>query len=179
MEFSTAYKGQEDEITDLMTATFTASEGAEEGAQIGALASRMMQDTPERDLYVVTAWEEGALAGAIVFSRLTYAGDARAVFVMGPVAVATARQGAGVGQRLITHGLQVLREAGVAIAVTYGDPAFYTRVGFAPVREADLPAPFALQYPHGWLAQSLSGAGLTPLSGPVRCVTAMNDPAYW
>ena len=55
--------------------------------------------------------------------------------MMAPVAVATAHQGKGIGQRLISHGLDALRREGVDIAVTYGDPAFHGRVGFKPVSD--------------------------------------------
>jgi GNAT superfamily N-acetyltransferase len=87
-----------------------ASEGAEEGALIGALARRLIAETPAEDLRVFTAWEDGTLLGGIFFTRLTYAGDPRTVFMMAPVAVATAHQGKGIGQRLIAHGLDALRQ---------------------------------------------------------------------
>ena len=99
--------------------------------------------------------------------------------MMGPVAIATAYQGQGIGQRLIAQGLDVLRQEGVDIAVTYGDPSFYGRVGFKPVSEADLPAPQPLQQPQGWIAQSLTNAPLTRLRDPARCVAAFDDPALW
>jgi putative acetyltransferase len=129
MDFSTDYETHAEAIAELFASTFTASEGAEEGALIGALARRLIAETPPGDLRVFTAWEDGALLGGIFFTRLTYAGDPRTVFLMAPVAVATAHQGKGVGQRLIAHGLDALRHEGVDIAVTYGDPAFYGRVG--------------------------------------------------
>jgi putative acetyltransferase len=99
--------------------------------------------------------------------------------MMAPVAVATAHQSKGIGRRLITHALDALRQEGVDIAVTYGDPAFYGRVGFEPVSEADLPAPQPLNQPQGWIAQSLTDEPLTPLSGPAACVAAFDDPALW
>ncbi|NBT51482.1 MAG: N-acetyltransferase [Marivivens sp.] len=159
--------------------TFTTSEGAEEGALIGALARRLIAETPTEDLRVFTAWEDGTLVGVIIFTRLTYEGDPRTVFMMAPVAVAKVHQGKGIGQRLINHGLSALRQEGVDIAVTYGDPAFYGRVGFKPVTEADLPAPQPLQQPQGWIAQSLTEAPMTLLRGPARCVAAFDDPALW
>lgn len=179
MELETGHRGREDEIVALFTATFTASEGAQEGALIGALARDLLGGTPEEDLLVCTAREAGALVGACIFSRLAYDADERTVFVLGPVAVATGRQGEGIGQRLLRHGLAALREVGVDVAVTYGDPAYYAKVGFAPIDEAFARAPFPLQQPHGWLAQSLTGGPLAPLKGPARCVAALNDPAYW
>jgi predicted N-acetyltransferase YhbS len=179
MDVSTEYATDASAIAELFASAFTASEGGEEGALIGVLAQRLIAETPAEDLRVFTAWENGALLGGIFFTRLTYEGDPRTVFMMAPVAVATAHQGKGIGQRLITQALDALRQEGVDIAVTYGDPAFYGRVGFQPVSEADLPAPQPLSQPQGWIAQSLTGAALTPLSGPVRCVSAFDDPALW
>lgn len=179
MDFSTDYKTHAEKIVDLFAATFTASEGAEEGALIGDLVRRLIAQTPAEDFRVFSAWEDGALVGGILFSRLAYEGDPRTVFMMAPVAVATEHQGKGGGQRLIAHGLDVLKQEGVDIAVTYGNPAFYGRVGFTHAAEADLPAPQPLGHPEGWIAQSLTEAPLTPVSGPVRCVAAFNDPALW
>ena len=179
MDTSTDYTSHAEAIAELFAATFTASEGAEEGALIGALVRRLMAETPPDDLRVFTAWEDGALVGGILFTRLTYAGDPCRVFMMAPVAVATAHQGKGIGQRLIVDGLDALRQEGVDIAVTYGDPAFYGRVGFEPISEAELPAPQPLNQPQGWIAQSLTDAPLTPLTGPARCVPAFDDPALW
>ena len=179
MEYTTDYETHADRIVDLFTATFAASEGPDEGALIGDLTRHLMATTPAEDMRVFCASEDGALVGGIFFTRLSYMGATRTVFMMAPVAVATQRHGEGIGQRLIAHGLDALRQEGVDIAVTYGDPAFYGRVGFSAVTEADLPAPHTLQQPEGWIAQSLTAAPMTPLSGPVRCVAAFDDPAFW
>jgi predicted N-acetyltransferase YhbS len=179
MEFLTGYAGREAEIIDLFTATFTASEGEAEGALIGALVRNLLSGTAQRDLFVFTAEEDGTLVGGIAFSRLTFERDERTVFVLAPVAVATARQGQGIGQRLLSHGLTAMRDAGVDIVITYGDPNYYAKVGFMPISEADAPAPFPLKQPEGWLAQSLTDQPLAPLKGPSRCVEALHDPVFW
>ena len=179
MVYATAFAPHAAAIAALFDASFTASEGPAEGALIGALVRRLMTETPAGDLRVFTAWEDGAPVGGIFFTRLAYAGDPRRVFLMAPVAVATDHQGKGIGQRLIARGLDALRREGVDIAVTYGDPAFYGRVGFGPVSEADLPPPRPLSQPQGWIAQSLTDAALTPLGGPAACVAAFDDPAFW
>lgn len=179
MEFSQGIQGRDQEFVTLFTATFTASEGASEGALIGDLVRNQLSRTAAADLYVFTVESDGVVIGGAVFTRLTYDQDDLSVFVLGPVAVATERQGQGVGRQLLTYALQTLRETRIDIAVTYGDPNYYSRVGFAPVTEALIPAPFALQYPEGWLAQSLTGTEMTPLKGAARCVEAFNDPAFW
>jgi predicted N-acetyltransferase YhbS len=163
----------------LFASTFTASESAEEGALIGNLARELLEGTAPGDIFVFTAEENGTIIGSIVFSRLTYAQDDRTVFVLAPVAVATDRQGTGIGQKLLAHGLHALRNAGVDIAMTYGDSNYYAKVGFMPVSEADAPAPYKLNQPEGWLGQSLTDRPMTPLKGPSRCVAALNDPVFW
>jgi predicted N-acetyltransferase YhbS len=179
MEFSTAPKGREEEIIRLFNATFAASEGMEEGALIGDLVRNLLAGTAEKDLFVFTAEEGGNMIGGIVFSRLAYDQDDRTVFVLAPVAVATDRQGKGIGQRLLTHGLAALRSVGVDIVMTYGDPNFYAKVGFIPISEADAQAPYPLNHPEGWLGQSLTDREMAPLKGPSRCVEALNDPVFW
>jgi predicted N-acetyltransferase YhbS len=72
-----------------------------------------------------------------------------------------------------------LAKDGAQIAVTYGDPAFYGRTGFAPVTTDTLPAPHPLSQPMGWIAQSLTGAGLPKIQGPLSCVAPLDDPAFW
>jgi len=179
MDFTTDTTGQADALVALFTDTFTASEGAEEGALIGALVRDQLETLAPEDRLVCLALEDGQLAGAIVFTPLVYAEDPRRVALLSPAAVATARQGQGVGQALIRFGLDTLRQAGWDIAVTYGDPGFYGKVGFAPVDEATLPAPHPLQFPEGWIAQSLTDAPLTPLKGPSRCVPPLDKPDLW
>lgn len=179
MNFVADHEGHADEIGHLFLVTFTASEGVDEGARIGRLALRLMTETPPEDVRVLFAWDGGAAVGAIIFSRLFYEGDRRLVFVLGPVAVAPDRQNEGIGQRLIASGLDRLRQEGVEVAMTYGDPEFYRRVGFRAIAQDEVPAPFPLQQPEGWLGQSLTGAPIAPIRGPARCVAAFDDPVFW
>ncbi|MCB1426971.1 MAG: hypothetical protein KDJ89_14950, partial [Notoacmeibacter sp.] len=89
MEFLNGTEGRQQAIIDLFAATFTASEGREEGALIGELVRNLLETTPDDDIHVFTASENGALAGAAIFTRLTYPQDARTVFILSPMAVAT------------------------------------------------------------------------------------------
>ena len=178
MDHVTGIGDRADRIVALFKHTFTASEGADEGRLIGTLSKRLIETTPDDDIIVVSAEDSDGLAGAIMFTRMSY-DDPRQVFLLAPVAVATARQGKGIGQALIAHGLDQLRARGIDIAVTYGDPAFYGRVGFHPVTEQVVAAPFSLSMPHGWQAQSLTTAPLGRLNGPCTCAAAFDNPAYW
>jgi len=179
MEYSHSFETRVDRIAALFATSFATAEGDAEGAAIGALARSLMVTTRRDEIRVVTADEGGQLLGAVIFTRLTYPDDPRHVMLLSPMAVTPARQGEGIGQRLIDHGLDTLRSEGVAVAVTYGDPAFYGKTGFAPVTTAIMPAPLPLSQPEGWIAQSLDGAPLTPFAGSCRCARALHDPAIW
>ena len=179
MDFTTDIAGREQDIVDLFSATFTASEGAEEGKRIADLVRKLLDGTPEQDRLVFIAVLAGEVIGAIVFSRLVYLEDDRTVFILSPVAVAPEHQGQGHGQKLLQSGLEALRNAHVDVVVTYGDPNYYSKVGFHQITEAFAKAPFNLSHPEGWLAQSLSSTELEPLKGSAQCARALNDPVYW
>jgi len=179
MELSEGFSGQTEDLAAFFEAVFSASEGASEGAVIGALAKGLLTTTPAPDLHVFTAHVEGALTGAIILTRLDYPDDARRVWLLSPVAVATDVQGTGVGQALISYGLKALQAKGADVALTYGDINFYAKVGFAQITPEIATPPQPLSYPHGWLGQSLTGAPLAPLKGASTCAKALSDPAYW
>jgi len=173
------FKERSDEIIALFVETFTASEGAEEGQLIGKLVRDLASKTKENDLFVFSSLDEGKVTGSIIFSRLAFEKDGRVVFILGPVAVKTSLQRRGIGQRLLRFGLDNLRKKGIDLAITYGDPNYYSKVGFAPITEEIAQAPLTLSHPEGWLAQSLTDRPLEPLRGPSRCVEALDSPAYW
>lgn len=167
------------DIPAFFEGVFSESENAQEGALVGALVRNLIETVPPEDLYVFCAEVQEQLAGVIVFSRLRYADSAARVFLLSPVAVATERQGQGIGQALLRHGLEQLRRNGVDFAVTYGDPAFYGRVGFTSVSVDTVPAPQPLSHPHGWLVLRLSDQLRLPLAGPATAVPAFDVPELW
>src|SRR6056297_2177249 len=127
MEFTSKYNDRKREIADLFKATFTDSEGAEEGALIGSLVDRMLATTDAAHIFVFSALQADGLAGAAIFSRMHYPQDERSVFILSPMAVATSRQGTGIGQELLTFALNRLKQNGVDVALTYGDVIFYSK----------------------------------------------------
>jgi len=173
------YTGCERDIHELFLETFTASEGTEEGKTIGSFVNDMMEKTPSNDLLVYSAYEGSLLLGCIFFSRLEYEQDNRTVFILSPVAVKPNQQGKGIGQKLISFGLNELRGNGVDIAMTYGDPSYYSKTGFRQIAEDIAKAPQKLSYPEGWLAQSFTEKDIKPLVGACRCVEALNRSELW
>ena len=179
MQITTTPQGREADVIALFTATFTASEGVGEGAVIGQLVQNLLADIPLHGGHVYLGNAQDTLIAGVIFTRLRFGDDPRLVFLLSPLAVAPNWQGQGLGQSLLRHALADLRGKGGDVAVTYGDPAFYGKLGFSPISTAILPAPMPLSQPHGWIAQSLQDGPIAPLPAPAICAAALNDPAYW
>ena len=178
MEYSCYNPNDVDKIERLFIRTFTDSEGQSEGATVGGLAGELMRTTGEADLYGFIARDSAELVGSILFSRMRFEREINA-FILAPVAIRTDHQRQGIGQKLIKFGLNVLKEDGVELVLTYGDPRFYTMVGFRVVTETQVPPPCKLSQPEGWMAQSLVADRIDPIEGNSCCVEALNKPEYW
>lgn len=178
MTFKSLVSSDGPEVVRLFHDTFLDSEGESEAVAVSSLAGQLAALSDGPDVSGFGAWKEADLAGAIYFSRLTMDDDITA-FLLAPVAVGTRFQGKGVGQTLIRSGLDALQEAGVDFVATYGDPAFYARVGFESVSHEVIRPPFPLSQPIGWLGQTLGERHLQEISGDVGCIAPFNDPALW
>ena len=178
MRLSTYNPNNADEIEQLFIKTFSDSEGQSEGEAIGHLVRDFMANTDANDLYCFIATENEQIIGSIFFTRMTFESGINA-FIMSPVATHTDHQSKGVGQKLINFGLNALKESGVELALTYGDPNFYSKVGFSVITEKLVPAPLKLEYPEGWLAQSLVSEEIEPIAGKSSCVKELNKPELW
>ena len=179
MEITVGFAGREDTLIDLFAATFSDSEGPEEGALVGDLTRDLLADTPTTDIDVFCAEDDGAVIGAAVFTDLSFADDSRSVVLLSPMAVSSRHQRRGVGQGLINYALEALRARGVDVAITYGDPAYYARVGFRPITEQQARPPQPLSHPHGWLGRPLTQREFPNLQGPSTCVSALSRPEIW
>ena len=154
-------------LPDLFRATFAASEGAAEGEALHRLVVQLLAGDAPGGPRVFVADEGGVLSAACVFTPLAYQGDVRRVRLLSPLAVLPSRQRRGVGRGLAAHGLAAMRAEKVDLVMTYGDPAFYGRLGFAPMRESDVPAPFPLSRPEGWQGIWMTDRTSPNLKGPV------------
>ena len=81
----------------------------------------------------VAATEDGALAGHVLYTPAR-ADSGPHGLGLGPMAVATGRQNAGVGTALMEASLARLAADGAAWVVVLGHPRYYPRFGFRPAR---------------------------------------------
>jgi putative acetyltransferase len=110
------------------------------------------------------------VVGYVAFSRLIVEGTSHAdpAIALAPLAVVPAMQRHGIGAALTRTGLDMFTRAGEALAFVVGNPAYYTRFGFAP---ADA---FASPYtgPHFMVRRLAPHA---PSAGVVRYPRAFAD----
>ena len=178
MLLQTLDKSKEEEIAELFTSVFTSSEGEKEGRLIGKLSAALASNIDNEETICFGAFENELLIGSIFFTRLQF-NEPILVYMLAPVAVSTEHQGKGFGQKLINYGLNELKKRSVNVAVTYGDPSFYSKVGFQVLSENVIQAPLKLSMPFGWLGQSLMGETIPTIHERPVCVKEFNDPAYW
>jgi len=167
-----------EEIKQLFTKTFSDSEGEPEGLLIGSFVYDLIAGTDDQDLYGFVATENEQIIGSIFLSKLRFESEVNA-FLLSPVAIDTSVQGKGIGQKLINFGIKALKEDGVKLVFTYGDPNYYSKVGFSPITEKLVKAPLKLSQPEGWLGQSLISDEIEAIAGNSYCVDAINKPEYW
>ncbi len=171
-------KSKHKEVEELFTSAFTSSEGEKEGRLIGNLSSQLALHIDNNEIICFGVYENKTLVGSIFFTRLQFSKPIQ-VFMLAPVAVCTEYQGKGIGQALINYGLNELKKRAVNVAVTYGDPSFYSKVGFQALPENVIQAPLKLSMPFGWLGQSLTGESISTINERPVCVKEFNDPVYW
>jgi len=178
MNYLIVDKSRKSEIVSLFTAVFSAAEGDQEGAIVGGLVSSLAAHIDNKEIICISADDDGETTAAIFLTRLRF-DESVDVFMLAPVAVSTAYQGRGIGQTLIQFGLSELKNRSAGVAITYGDPAFYSKAGFQPLSEAVIQAPLPLSMPEGWLGQSLINKTLPILKSRPSCVQAFDNPDYW
>lgn len=178
MNYKILDKNSKEEVAALFTSAFSSSEGEKEGKLIGNLASELSSSTDNKDIISIGAYKDESIIGAIIFTRLRF-NESIKVYMLAPVAVSTTHQGIGVGQALINYGLKELKNRSVAVVITYGDPSFYSKVGFQALSETVIQAPLKLSMPEGWLGQSLTEEPIPTINERPTCVKEFNDPVYW
>ncbi len=122
-------------IHDLTVAAFLKAPHTDHAEQFVVKALR---DAGALTLSLV-AEESGTLLGHVAVSPVSIADGAKHWFGLGPISVAPAHQGEGIGSQLMEAALNALRYQHANGCVLLGDPAFYRRFGFKPVPGLVLP----------------------------------------
>jgi len=126
LEIRPEREGDEPSIYSVTEAAFREMEFADGDEQ--DLVNRLRDDG---DLSIsLVAEVDGGIVGHIAFSPVTISDSTSDWYGLGPVSVIPARQGEGIGSKLVNQGLDRLRRLGARGCVLLGDPAYYARFGF-------------------------------------------------
>jgi predicted N-acetyltransferase YhbS len=98
-------------------------------------------ETPVGGLSFVALEPGRGLVGAISFWRILIGEAGFAALLLGPLAVAPDRQGAGIGRALIKLGLDRSAAQAAKLVILVGDEPYYGRVGFRKVPEGQIILP--------------------------------------
>ncbi len=147
------------------------------------LTRAILADPTAAPVLSLLAEEDGEALGHVLFSRARLAepeSGCRAA-ILAPLAVVPKAQGQGVGGRLVRAGLDRLCEDGVDLVFVLGDPAYYSRFGFAPAAPQGLAAPYALPkaYAEAWMLLAPGGGAVGQVLGTVTCCDALMKPELW
>lgn len=122
----------------------------------------------------LVAEDAGDIVGHVAFSPARLSDGSEGWMTLGPISVAPARQGEGIGRMLVEKGEKRLRAAGAKGIVLLGDPALYSTFGFKQNTAIRLDGPLSqylqvLPFSENIPAASVSFApafGLTRLKDP-------------
>lgn len=78
----------------------------------------------------LVADDSGAVIGHVAVSPVTISSGTVGWFGLGPISVAPAYQGLGVGTQLMEQAIAELRVIGASGCVLLGEPGYYSRFGF-------------------------------------------------
>ncbi len=148
--------GDYDALGDLITAAFAGkpyAEGDEADLLVALRRANALTVSLVADLH-------GDVVGQAAFSPAKPADGSQRWYALGPVAVLPAHQRTGIGSALVRAGLKRLTALGADGCIVVGDPAYYTRFGFA-VRPEHAPAG---QPPTHFMTKVL---GRRPPDGPI------------
>lgn len=127
---------------DALTAAAFAGHPHSDGSEV-ALLHRLAEDG-DLALSLVATDDDGALLGHLALSPVTISDGTPAKvgtgwYGLGPMAVRPDAQHRGIGAALVREALAWIAAQGAGGCVLLGDPAFYGRLGFAPIPGLVLP----------------------------------------
>lgn len=178
MQVLEALPQERDAILAVHRAAFGAAEGEAAGETIATLVDKLFDDPTAQPLLSLVAEADDMLLGHILFTPVRLVDEAhRGGYILAPLAVNPASQATGIGNALIKAGLALLRERGARYCMVLGDPAYYSRSGFATGH--NIKTPHDIPYPEAWMAQALVEGGLQDVAGTLQCANALNAPEHW
>jgi putative acetyltransferase len=145
MDLREELPGDKESVRDIHIQAF-----GDHGLVVAALVDDLRETiTPTEGLSLI-AEHDGQIVGHVMFTPSLLDAPRRLVKVqvLSPLAVMPGHQKRGIGSALVRQGLTALAERAVPLVFLEGDPAYYSRFGFAPGGDQGFRKP-SLRIPDG------------------------------
>lgn len=140
------------------------------------LVRNLLQDVAIAISLVATI--DSQTVGHAVFTKCGVIGTRVNAALLGPLAVARSWQGQGIGSAIVRNGLQRMADSNVTIVCVLGDPAYYSRFGFAPDTLVEPPYRLPAEWSDAWQSQCLSDIA-KPCAGKLSVPPQWRQPGLW
>jgi putative acetyltransferase len=130
MDLREELPGDRDAVRDVQLRAFG---GGDDGLVVADLVDSLRATITPTDGLSLVAEVDGRIAGHVMFTRSLLDAPQRLidVQVLSPLAVAPGYRRRGIGSALVRQGLKALAARPVPVVFLEGDPAYYSRFGFA------------------------------------------------
>jgi predicted N-acetyltransferase YhbS len=118
------------------------------------------------------AVEKASLRGSVRFWPVVV--GTHPALLLGPLAVQSDQRGRGIGIALMNRGLEEAKARGHRVVILVGDPPYYARVGFVPIKPGRVRFPGPVD-PARILGLALVEGALDSLEGDV-CRATITEP---
>lgn len=151
-----------------------------EWEKVAKLADDLLLDDSAAEILSLVAEIDDDVIGHVAFSPVTVANDSSIrCSILAPLAVVPNAHGSGIGNALVTHGLDLLAAEKTDVVLVYGDPKYYGRFGFVTEAAENFQPPYPLEFPFGWQALVLGKSSLPDTAVEISCVEPLCDPTIW
>lgn len=157
---------------------FTKSESKKEGKIVGDLSFKLAQIIDQKDIIAIESKIDDKIIAFIFLTKLNY-NQNYSVYLLAPVAVDPNFQNKGLGKKIIKYAIKHLKTKKIDLLMTYGDPRYYSKIGFKKTTVSIVPAPFKLSQPIGWLMNKISSKKLPKLAKKPECVLPFRNKKLW
>ncbi len=124
-------------------------------------------EKPLPGLSFVARDKSTTIIGAISFWQIHIGENGPDAILLGPLAVQPDHQASGIGQALMTHGINAAGQAGHQLVVLVGDAPYYAKVGFRQIPDGQVVMPGPNE-PARLLYLELQPAALAQANGLIR-----------
>ena len=141
---------------------------------------RELLDLPKDDVLSLVALKGNKIIGHVAFTNCELSeAKGEKIALLAPLAVDPNYQRQGFGSALQRAGFERLADKGIRTVCVLGDPAYYSRLGFAAESGINPPYPIPEEWAEAWQSTNPTGGASRSLIGTLTVPEPWQNPALW